>query len=375
MRYWICTSKVGFRVRKRECPQCHKKRLNPYFDRRTNEVMPDPFGKCERVNSCQYDANPNYEIKDTFDQYVPRPLPPPVERKNDYRVPQEAFDSTFKDHSGNNLFKWMKSVLDPKLVEKVLLDYRVGTYTGNRKDWHGSTMFWLISAEGIHTGHAIQYNEDSHRRKDQIDNLWTHNALTGKSAAELGVGDCFFGQHLLALHPDKVVGIVESEKTALICAVLYPGMVWLATGGEHKLSWGKVRFVKGRWVCLYPDIGPAFKTWSKIAQESDAYFLTEGGLVVNDILEVIAYPEDVGKDLGDFLIPNFIEDNDLDIMPCFPQEVIEAEEVEEVNEVEVPGETPKDDYPPVIRRMIEKNANIAAMISLLDLDMSNVTIK
>ena len=43
---------------------------------------------------------------------------------------------------------------------------------------------------------------------------------------------CLFGEHLLKQYPKKVVALVESEKTAVICAGLMPRFLWLATGGK-----------------------------------------------------------------------------------------------------------------------------------------------
>ena len=47
------------------------------------------------------------------------------------------------------------------------------------------------------------------------------------------------GKYLLPLFPEKPVALVESEKTAIICAGLIPKFIWLATGGksQRSLAW------------------------------------------------------------------------------------------------------------------------------------------
>ena len=46
---------------------------------------------------------------------------------------------------------------------------------------------------------------------------------------EWELSQCLFGEHLLSLYPDRTVALVESEKTAVICAGFIPEYVWLAT--------------------------------------------------------------------------------------------------------------------------------------------------
>lgn len=377
MRYWIANSRAGFRIPKAKCPECGRKRLSAYFDRRTGDLMPTPeFGRCERINSCTYDNDPN-KILGPGERlaYTPRPLPPPKEPMDDYRIPDQAFQSTFKDHSKNNLFRYLEHALPKGLVTKALADYRVGTYLGKRTEMHGAAFFWLIGADGgIRTGHAIYYKENGKRIKESddaarsCDNLWAHHAVTGKSSSALEINEPFFGEHLLPLHPEKVVAIVESEKTALIASMFYPGMIWLATGGKDKLTRRKMRAVRGRHVVLYPDLDEGYTRWRHLSEDLSAYFLVDGSLTVSDVLFTIQGPGDDGADIADFLLPvNRIEQCDLDILP--PQ----APEPEEVPVPEPPAPEP-DPMPPVLRRMIAKNPAIQNLIHELDLDTTNITV-
>ena len=46
---------------------------------------------------------------------------------------------------------------------------------------------------------------------------------------------CLFGEHLLTRYLERIVALVEAEKTAVIGAGFIPEYVWLATGGRKRL--------------------------------------------------------------------------------------------------------------------------------------------
>ena len=50
---------------------------------------------------------------------------------------------------------------------------------------------------------------------------------SGELPKDFNMVQCLFGEHLLRLHPDKKVAVVESEKTAVICSALMPEYVWV----------------------------------------------------------------------------------------------------------------------------------------------------
>ena len=82
----------------------------------------------------------------------------------------------------------------------------------------------------------MQYNPSTgHRIKDpnkpgRIN--WLHSILKRRKQLhppDWQLTQCLFGEHLLLQHQDKTVALVESEKTAIICAALMPQYLWLAT--------------------------------------------------------------------------------------------------------------------------------------------------
>lgn len=87
----------------------------------------------------------------------------------------------------------------------------------------------------------MQYNpDDGHRVKNgQTSTVdWIHSLLKRRHelAEEWQLSQCLFGEHLLNTYPDKVVVLVESEKSAVIGSAIFPGYVWLATGGKSQLG-------------------------------------------------------------------------------------------------------------------------------------------
>ena len=363
-RYWIANTKAGFAsLPKGQCPACGRRRLSRYFDRKTGELMDDEYGRCERVNSCGYDNDPNKILwSATEEPYRPRPLPPPVEKPQDYRIPMAAFDSTFRDHSGNLLMAFLRNRFDSDAADHVLSQYCVGTYTGRRKDMHGSAFFWLINADGeVVTGHAIKYGPDGRRDKSQsADNLWAHHAATGKTASELGVPEVWFGEHLISAMPSSVVGVVESEKTAIICSILYPGMLWLATGGESKLTRKKMRLLRGRHVVLFPDAGAATSKWIELADDLSAYFLVDGSLSVSTLASKLGRN---GDDIADLAVSGLLDG--VEILPeALMGNRIErlADELED--QVAAPAES-------AIDTMKRTNPAVARFIDALGLEVLN----
>lgn len=74
----------------------------------------------------------------------------------------------------------------------------------------------------------------------------------GQLPADWELSQCLFGEHLLALYPGKPMGLVESEKTAVIAAGLMPKYVWVATGGRSVVN-GRVDIPQNRKILVFAD--------------------------------------------------------------------------------------------------------------------------
>ena len=102
------------------------------------------------------------------------------------------------------------------------------------------------------------------------------------------------------MYPNKVVALVESEKSALIASGVYPDYVWLATGGKSQLSIDKLKALKGRTVIMFPDVD-GFEYWTVKAKEVETIGCK---VIVSDLLEKNATAEDRANkiDIADWLI-------------------------------------------------------------------------
>jgi hypothetical protein len=86
-----------------------------------------------------------------------------------------------------------------------------------------------------------------------------------------GFTNCIFGEHLLwYANGNELVCIVESEKTAIICAMYLPVVngrkaIWLASVGIHGITMEKMKSLIGFDICLVPDFSfHARATWGLV---------------------------------------------------------------------------------------------------------------
>ena len=116
----------------------------------------------------------------------------------------------------------------------------------------------------------MQYNPRTGKRiKNRSGAInWVHNKLkySNPDYSNFNLCQCYFGEHLLRLNPDKPVAIVEAEKTAIITSMIIPQYNWLATGNLNGLNIEKSRVLENRDIVLYPDAG-CYEKWRKKMQQ------------------------------------------------------------------------------------------------------------
>jgi hypothetical protein len=188
---------------------------------------------------------------------------------------------------------------------------------GTANYWRGSTVFWQIDASGkIRDGKIMQYQMKTHeqssigincgRVKTNIPPIKWVNKLM--QVQDFKLVQCFFGEHLLSLFPNRKVAVVESEKSALIGSAYHPDFVWLACGGADGLGDRKVRALRGRNVILWPDLGK-FELWEQKGKRMKR-MLPDTCVRTSNLLDRIATEKDRqnGFDIADFLIRQKWED-------------------------------------------------------------------
>jgi hypothetical protein len=151
----------------------------------------------------------------------------------------------------------------------------------------------------------MQYNPVTGKRlKHQSGAIdWVHNKLkkSGKLPEDFNLQQCFFGEHLLNIYPEKKVAIVESEKSAIIASCIMPELVWLAAGNLNGLSLEKCQVLKDRNVAFLPDLG-VYEKWGlkviKIQKQCNCK------ITVSTLLEYEATDTDRsnGLDIADYII-------------------------------------------------------------------------
>ena len=167
-----------------------------------------------------------------------------------------------------HFFQYLDQVLTPEQVAEAKQLYHLETY----RDGSG-IIFWLTDAAGQCTdGKVMYYKEDGHRDKSEP----RHPRWISRVQPNAQKSDCkdprLFGQHLLALYPDRPVVIVESEKTAILASqwLASAGFIWMA-GGESFLKVENFEPLRSRSVIVYPDTDPTgktFRAWQEICQKA-----------------------------------------------------------------------------------------------------------
>lgn len=255
MDYKFELEKYTGRSSRHICPKCGKKSFTLYIDAAGN-IISNEVGRCDHESSCGYHFTP----KQYFEQY-----PAEKERlsldttyynkvqekpkKADY-IPLELIQQSVS--TNNTLMDFLRKYWSKKELEEVSKQYRLGS-TKNRE-----IIFPQIGAEGFcRTGKVMLYGKDGHRIKGEVDMIdWLHARLMkkqGKKASDFNLKQTLFGAHLLKTNRDSVVAITESEKSAVICALQYPSMIWLSCGGKNGLTPERCGILQNRNVILYPD--------------------------------------------------------------------------------------------------------------------------
>lgn len=223
--------------------------------------------------------------------YVKKAVPPDT-------IPLEYVERSVRPDMDSSLTGFLRKTITSEMLDRVIVEYSLGV-TKDR-----STIFFQIDASGkCRTGKIMKYNpETGHRIKD--DSVpsritWVHSVLKSRGLLipSWTLAQCLFGEHLLSKYPEKRVALVESEKTAIICAALMPQYVWLATGGKTQLG-DKLKVLKGRDVIAFPDMD-GYDEW-----KTKLSLVTELSVKVSDYLERTASAADRGAhvDIADLLL-------------------------------------------------------------------------
>ena len=214
-----------------------------------------------------------------------------------------------KNLKRDNFYNWLTALPWADQQRRRLNDtiwlYALGSWYDWRKGqdaWH--TVFWQIDATGnVRSGKLMAYKEDGHRDK-ATNPIWVHkDPLLHINTKTAEYRSCLFGEHLLKRYPKASAHIVESEKTAIVCAINYGDLerhLWLACGGlQHlKPSMFDTLIAEGRNIYLWPDKDGEAE-WCKKAKQ--IHYDRLG--IYTQFLEKNWLPEDGPKaDIADIIV-------------------------------------------------------------------------
>ena len=251
-----------------------------------------------------------------------RPIRVELLKPVDY-LPTELYQPCRNHFERNGLYEYLCFTYGSKAASEAFSRYRLGTSRRWRYSGYLSTCLPQFDINGnLRQVKIMPFDAMNGRRvkKHQPAELWNLKIkqyepttpdtdkiyFAGKQLAkqagrnDVTLKQCFFGEHLLAEYPEQAVAIVEGESTAIVCSILWPEYVWLATGGSVGGSWSSAeRFsvLAGRHVTLWPDTGK-YADWS---QKANAIRPLVQSLNVSDYVEKNAPAGVSNVDLRDLL--------------------------------------------------------------------------
>lgn len=293
------------------CPHCKRKSFSPLIDIRTERPVDDKnCGICDHLSTCGYKMNYT-EWKEKYApprEWLPKEQWIALQRQREKEAEElrrqaaERKANSFKPyastqppkvqayldcmaalckrtHSPNNTLMDYLYTIGPskEKVDAAFKRYRIGS----TKDRY--VIYWQIDrCEMVRTGKIMDYNSDGHRKKDKGAN-WVHcQDGTGLATKDQLAPQCLFGEHLIGefiTNPPNDegiigVGVLESEKSAIILSILCPEIIWLATGSIYNFKSEILEVIKPFDVFVYPD-ADALDIWSKKVEQfnRDGYHL------------------------------------------------------------------------------------------------------
>lgn len=246
-----------------------------------------------RIDPADY---PRYTPEDVFGDMMEAtaqdpedPMQPPaiIDPENVSAMEAEA------EHSA--LYVFLCRLFHPDEVRRIFMRYRVGATTEfNTGAPALASAFPYLNAEGDCVDvHLMPYDAAGHRRKTGYCQNWLLSKL-GQSDRRAPWP--LFGEHLLALDPSAPVGLVESEKTALIAALAAPGYVWVATGSLNNLNARRCAAIRDREIYIFPD-ADGVDQWQQRAEG-----LSQEGFTIYFCGEFIrTFRHGLKDDLGDLI--------------------------------------------------------------------------
>ena len=227
--------------KKYHCPSCKKKTFVRYIDNETKQFIRSDIGRCDREINCGFHYYPSAYFKDNNwknnNTFVPKQLKRNVPKqsfKNVSLIDNQLFNKTLNIGLyliNNNFIEYLYSIFEEEVVVSVSERFNIGT----AKIWNGATIFWQVdNKQKVRSGKIILYDKFTGKRSEKI--TWVHSILKLKN---YNLKQCLFGLYQISNFPKHIIGIVESEKTAIIMTAIsmqkniLQNYIWIATGSLY----------------------------------------------------------------------------------------------------------------------------------------------
>lgn len=150
----------------------------------------------------------------------------------------QAVNQTLKKKTENNLLWYLRQQYCNTTVNYIKELYYIGTSKTN------GTVMWNINIDKkVQKAKVFFYTKQGKRK--QFFNVPYKN--------EDGYYYCLYGEHLLKNNKKPIV-LVESEKTAIVCAIEFPEYIWLSFGGINGMTNDKMKVLSGKNILIVPDL-------------------------------------------------------------------------------------------------------------------------
>ncbi|OJW74280.1 DUF6371 domain-containing protein [Spirosoma sp. 48-14] len=307
---------------KGDCPNCspkYRRTLSRYIDTRSDEPLPELYGRCDREVNCGYHLSPyakgpsglSYadEVYQCWKEETQRQPAyhltylqsvsqnPPVSQpgKPVHSIPEDVFQQSIGHYERNQFARLLSRHFGAQVANQALTQFQIGTSSR----WPGACVFWYIDEQNRKRGGQIKLFDDNWHTvkyvnaagKKCIKTDWVHTSLAYRLAQkkqsypawltayieQKEFSPCLFGlPQLVTVPKDKPIALVEAPKTAVICSLYFDQYVWLAVGALSYLNAERLAPLIGRSIIAFPDAallgkdfkyGKAYLNWSRKAEQ------------------------------------------------------------------------------------------------------------
>lgn len=153
-------------------------------------------------------------------------------------IPIKTVAHSLQAKENNNLIAYLIELYGYHKVSQVIKMYYIGT---SKFNW---TIFWYVDKQGrVRKSKEVLYKSNGKRT----------NKFRVPYKNENDYYFCLYGEHLLERNTKPII-LVESEKTAIVCAIQFPQYTWLAYSGINGLTNNKLLALKNLQIVIIPDM-------------------------------------------------------------------------------------------------------------------------